>query len=85
MRLDMQLLILLGLLGFGVGSSKDSSKYIVVGVMITFAILKWVIGKIAIERESKALVGLFVSISTLGILWIPVQVRSIASNLIVIN
>lgn len=68
------MLILLGILGFGIGND-HSTKYIVVGVMITFAILKWIIGKIAIEKEIKGLVALFVSLSTLGNLWIPVQVK----------
>ena len=74
MRLDMQLLILLGILGFGIESRKEDSKYIIVAVMITFAVMKWIIGKIAIVREMKGLVALFVSLSTLGNLWIPIQV-----------
>lgn len=75
MRLDLQVLILLGLLGFGIEASAkhSTSKYIVVGVMITFAILKWIIGKVAIEKESKGMVAVFVSLSTLGNLWIPIQ------------
>lgn len=82
MRLDLQLLIILGLLGFGIGTSTSgketngSTKYIVVSVMVIFAILKWIIGKIAIQKELKGMVALFVSLATLGNLWIPVQVTS---------
>lgn len=75
MKMDLVYLVVLGLLAYGIRVDEPFLIYTIIGSMLTFAFLKWLIGMTAVMKEIKSMVYMYVGLGMLGNLWIPLQVN----------
>jgi hypothetical protein len=75
MRLDLLLSIIIAILSYGLNDHEQHLGYLTACVIFIVSLLKWLMGRTAVVKEIKAMVYVYVALSTLCQLWIPIQVR----------
>jgi len=73
LKLDFLNSICFGLFNVGLSVSVPIPQYSVLSIIVTISSLQWVIGKIAVLKEVKCCLLLFVCLSTTTLLWVPLQ------------
>ena len=74
MRLDLLLSLILAILSYSLNDHEQHLGYLTACVIFIISLLKWVMGRTAIVKEIKVMVYVYVALSTLSQLWIPIQV-----------
>lgn len=73
LRLENLFMIIFGLLSYSLNDAEQHLGYFTTSVIISLAMLKWLIARTALIKEVKAMVYVHVTLSIIGNLWIPIQ------------
>ncbi|XP_054168949.1 uncharacterized protein LOC128966159 [Oppia nitens] len=73
LKLDFLNAICFGLFNISLSINDPIPQYSVLSIIITFASIQWVTGKIAVLKEVKCCLLLFVCLSITSLLWVPLQ------------
>lgn len=73
LKFDFLCSVSFALFNIGVPDMNPMLQYLALGLFLTVSLLHWICGRFAVIKELKSCLFLFVSISTLSLLWVPLQ------------
>jgi len=74
MRLDLLITLILAIMSYSLNDHEQHLGYFTACVILIVACLKWIMGRASVIKEIKAMVYVYVTLSTLSQLWVPIQV-----------
>ena len=77
MRLDLLLSIIVAILSYALNDHEQHLGYLTACVILIVSLLKWFMGRTAVVKEIKAMVYVFVALSILTQMLLPIQVSFI--------
>ncbi|KAI2811770.1 hypothetical protein BLOT_002948 [Blomia tropicalis] len=73
LKFDFLCSVSFALFNVGVSMKEPMWQYLALGTFLTVSAIHWISGRFAVIKEIKICLLLFVSISTLSLLWVPLQ------------
>ncbi|XP_046910989.2 uncharacterized protein LOC124492204 isoform X1 [Dermatophagoides farinae] len=73
LKFDFLCAVSFALFNIGVPRDEPSWQFIAMSIFILISIIHWIIGRYAVIKEIQSFLLVFITISTLSLLWIPLQ------------